>query len=68
MLKNLRRHWPHLLASFSGIEMLIKFWQLPSPDYQGMGIGISVIIGALAGKSFIDQRMDRPQPNIPPEA
>ena len=41
-----------LMGISAGITMIVKFWQLPTPDFQGFAIGISAIMAALAAKYY----------------
>lgn len=45
-----------LIGLLAAVTMLARFWQLPQPDYIGLGMGIAVIMAALAGKYLVETR------------
>jgi len=40
----------------AAVEMLVKFWQLPTPDFFGFATGIGAIMAALAAKYYVEGR------------
>ena len=45
-----------LMGSMAGVTMIAKFWQTPTPDYQGFGLAIAGIIAALAAKYHVEKQ------------
>jgi len=43
-----------MLGISAGITMTVRFWQLPTPDFQGFAIGIAAIMAALAAKYYVE--------------
>jgi hypothetical protein len=49
-----------IMGIFAGITMIIRFWQLPTPDFQGFAIGMAAIMGALAAKYYVETPAEKP--------
>ena len=45
-----------ILAISSVSAMVFNFVKLASGDFQGLGIGVSIMIAALAGKYFVEDK------------
>jgi hypothetical protein len=45
-----------LLAISAVCAMVFNFVKLVSADYQGLGIGVSIMIAALAGKYYVEDK------------
>lgn len=39
----------------SGVEMMVRFWQAPAPDYQSFGTAIAALGVAIAAKNFSEK-------------
>jgi hypothetical protein len=44
-----------MLGIAAGVTMIVRFWQLPTPDFLGFAGGIAAIMGALAAKYYVEQ-------------
>jgi len=61
LYKRILRDWPHLLAVWASIEIVLKFRAIVPPDYQGFIIAIGGMIGILTGKHYWDTKSDKIQ-------
>jgi hypothetical protein len=43
-----------LVGVAAAIEMLVKFWGVPIPDFFGFATGIGAIMAALAAKYYVE--------------
>ncbi len=43
-----------IMGISAGITMIVKFWQLTTPDFLGFATGIAAIMAALAAKYFTE--------------
>ena len=59
LYKRILRDWPHLLAIWSSVEIVLKFHKIVPPDYQGFVIAVGGIIGILTGKHYWDTKSDK---------
>jgi hypothetical protein len=55
----IKRDWPHILASWGGVEMVMKFHYSQTADYQGLTFGLVGIVGILTGKHYWDTKSDK---------
>jgi hypothetical protein len=37
------------------VTMIVKFWQIDTPDFVGFGMGVGALMGALAAKYYVEQ-------------
>ena len=59
LYKRILRDWPHLLAVWASIEIVLKFKQVPVPDYTGFVTGIAGVIAVISGKHYWDTKSDK---------
>lgn len=45
-----------LVAIGAALDMLLKFYQSPNPDFQAFGFGVASMMAALAGKYFVEDK------------
>lgn len=45
-----------LVAIGAAVTMIIKFYQSATPDFQAFGTGVALMMAALAGKYFVEDK------------
>ena len=44
-----------MLGIAAGVTMIVRFWQISTPDFIGFAGGIAAIMAALAAKYYVEQ-------------
>ena len=58
LYKRILRDWPHLLTMWASVEIVLKFADQPTPDFQGFVVAICGITAAMTGKHYWDTKSD----------